>query len=109
MPRKKGKAVTAEKTPKGASAALTAAPPTLLDEAPTALDESAAQPKREAAVQVPLSAAHRANPTMLAGKALHDLAHQRGMSRSDLARMPDEKVREQMRYLVHRQYDTVEA
>ena len=42
---------------------------------------------------------------MLSGEALRDLAHQRGLARSELASMSDEKIREQLRYATYRQYD----
>jgi hypothetical protein len=47
----------------------------------------------------------RENPDMLAGDALRTLAHRRGLSRSELNRLPDEKIREQLRYLTHAQYE----
>ena len=42
---------------------------------------------------------------MLSGEAVRDLAHRRGLARSDLAVMSDEKIREQLRYATYRQYD----
>lgn len=57
------------------------------------------------AAVVPLSAADRENPEKLTGAALRALAHRRGLSRTELAKMTDEKIRVQLRYLVHRQYD----
>lgn len=47
----------------------------------------------------------RDNPACLAGDALRDLAHERGMARSDIAAMSDEKVREQIRYRLSTIYD----
>lgn len=61
--------------------------------------------KQKAAPSEALSAADRENPEKLAGGALHALAHRRGMARSDIERMNDDKIREQLRYLTHRQYD----
>lgn len=51
-----------------------------------------------------MSAADRENPDKLTGEALRDLAHRRGIARSESARMTDEKLRMQLRYIVHRQY-----
>lgn len=59
--------------------------------------------------QAPLSAADRENPAKLSGEALRKLAHNRGMAKSDLEGMADEKIREQLRYLTHRQYEPAEA
>lgn len=39
------------------------------------------------------------DPEKLTGEALRDLAHERGMSRSEVAAMADFKVREQLRYI----------
>ncbi len=39
------------------------------------------------------------DPEKLTGDALRDLAHERGMSRSEVAAMADFKVREQLRYI----------
>lgn len=61
-------------------------------------------PKKEALQEV-LSAADRENPEKLSGSALHELAHKRGLARSDIAKMDDEKIRTQLRYLTYRQYD----
>lgn len=46
----------------------------------------------------------RDNPNALAGDALRELAHERGMARSELSTMTDDKVREQLRYLVSAAY-----
>ncbi len=56
-------------------------------------------------VQAPLSAADRENPGKLSGPALRDLAHRRGIARSELAKMGDEKIRAQLRYVTYRQYE----
>ena len=61
-------------------------------------------PKKEAP-QEALSAADRENPEKLSGSALHELAHRRGLARSDMAKMDDAKIRTQLRYLTYRQYD----
>lgn len=55
--------------------------------------------------QAPLSAADRENPEKLSGCALRELAHRRGLARSEVERMDDDKIRIQLRYLTHRQYD----
>lgn len=52
-----------------------------------------------------LSAADRENPEKLTGSDLRALAHRRGLARSDIERMDDDKIRTQLRYLTHRQYD----
>lgn len=62
-------------------------------------------PKKEASQEMALSAADRENPEKLSGSALHELAHRRGLARSDIAKMDDEKIRTQLRYLTYRQYD----
>lgn len=61
-------------------------------------------PKKEAP-QEALSAADRENPEKLSGSALHELAHRRGLARSDIAKMDDEKIRTQLRHLTYRQYE----
>lgn len=60
----------------------------------------AEQPEMQA-----LSAADLENPEKLSGSALRDLAHKRGLARSEVERMDDDKIRIQLRYLTHRQYD----
>lgn len=59
------------------------------------------EPAAEAPV---LSAADRENPNKLSGQALRDHAHRRGMAKSILATMPDEKIRTELRYITQRQY-----
>ncbi len=61
-------------------------------------------PKKEASQEV-LSAADRENPEKLSGSALHELAHKRGLARSAIETMSDEKIRNELRYIVYRQYD----
>lgn len=51
-----------------------------------------------------LSAADRENPERLSGSDLRSLAHKRGLSRSEVERMDDDKIRMQLRYLTFRQY-----
>jgi hypothetical protein len=60
--------------------------------------------KPKALLAPPLSAADKANPNKLHGDDLRALAHQRGMAKSLLANMPDEKIRAQIRYIDYGQY-----
>jgi ABC-type nitrate/sulfonate/bicarbonate transport system ATPase subunit len=55
------------------------------------------------AVQV--RATDRDFPNRLSGGALRELAHQRGLARSSLDSMTDTKIREQLRYILQRQYE----
>lgn len=67
-----------------------------------------ARPRKVVAEQLEmqaLSAADRENPEKLSGSDLRDLAHKRGLARSEVDRMDDDKIRIQLRYLTHRQYD----
>jgi len=64
-----------------------------------------ASPRKAAEPAQALSAADRENPEKLSGSALRDLAHKRGLARSEVERMDDDKIRIQLRYLTHRQYD----
>lgn len=52
----------------------------------------------------PLSAADRENPAKLTGSDLRALACRRGLARSEVERMDDEKIRTQLRFLTFRQY-----
>lgn len=52
-----------------------------------------------------LSAADRENPDKLSGEMLRALAHRRGLARSSVERMTDEKIRSELRYLTYRQYE----
>lgn len=52
-----------------------------------------------------LSAAQREDPERLQGEDLRRLAFQRGISRSEIGRMSDDKLRMQLRYATYRQYD----
>jgi hypothetical protein len=56
-----------------------------------------------------LSAQDRENPNKLTGEALRALANRRGLSRSELERMSDDKIREQLRYVTQRQYEADDA
>lgn len=55
-------------------------------------------------VKVEPTAADLENPEKLTGNALRELAHKRGLSRSELEGMPDEKIRMQLLYITNRQY-----
>lgn len=46
----------------------------------------------------------RNDPDMLAGEALIQLANERGMALSELRRMDDTKIREQLRYITAHHY-----
>ena len=52
----------------------------------------------------PLTAGDRENPDKLSGDDLRALAHRRGLAKSVLATMPDEKIRMELRYITNRQY-----
>ena len=54
---------------------------------------------------VPVRATDRDFPNRLSGDALRELAHQRGLARSSLDGMTDTKIREQLRYILQRQYE----
>lgn len=66
--------------------------------APPAVQPPAAEPAGP-------SFADRENPERLSGDELRALAYRRGVSRSEAARLSDEKLRMQLRYLVYRQYE----
>ena len=57
------------------------------------------------AESVPVRATDRDFPNRLSGDALRELAHQRGLARSSLDDMTDTKIREQLRYILQRQYE----
>lgn len=57
----------------------------------------------------PLAYHERENPNRLDGEALRDLAHRRGLARSSLAAMSDEKIREQLLYTAYRRHEEAEA
>ena len=62
------------------------------------------RPRKAAEPVQALSAADRENPERLSGSDLRELAHRRGLARSDVERMDDDKIRTQLRYLTFRQY-----
>lgn len=51
-----------------------------------------------------LSAADRNNPSKLRGADLRHLAWVKGLSRSSMESMTDDKIREQLRYIIHNEY-----
>ena len=69
--------------------------------------ESSAVPVETAMApeSVPVRATDRDFPNRLSGDALRELAHQRGLARSSLDGMTDTKIREQLRYILQRQYE----
>lgn len=52
-----------------------------------------------------LSAADRENPAKLSGEALRNLGHSRGLARSLMEGMDDEKVRRELSFVIARQYE----
>lgn len=57
------------------------------------------------AVEARVLASHeRENPERLSGQDLRDLAHRRGIARSEAARLTDEKLRLELHILTTRQY-----
>ena len=56
-----------------------------------------------------MPAADRENPEKLSGDLLRQLAHRRGIARSESARMSDEKLRVQLKYVTYRQYEADDA
>ena len=76
------------------------------------LEQLMLEPQGETAVvlealpeAVPVRATDRDFPNRLSGDALRELAHQRGLARSSLDTMTDTKIREQLRYILQRQYE----
>ena len=71
------------------------------------LEHEMVVPQGETAVPeaVPMRATERDFPNRLSGDALRELAHQRGLARSSLVSMTDTKIREQLRYILQRQYE----
>ncbi len=45
---------------------------------------------------------HREHPDKISGQALRDLAHKKGMAKSELADMSDDKIRTQIKYIDYR-------
>ena len=76
------------------------------------LEQLMLEPQGETAVVLesvpeafPVRATDRDFPNRLSGDALRELAHQRGLARSSLDSMTDTKIREQLRYILQRQYE----
>ena len=76
------------------------------------LEQLMLEPQGETAVvlesvpqAVPVRATDRDFPNRLSGDALRELAHQRGLARSSVDSMTDTKIREQLRYILQRQYE----
>ena len=76
------------------------------------LEQLMLEPQGETAVvlesmpeAVQVRATDRDFPNRLSGDALRELAHQRGLARSSLDSMTDTKIREQLRYILQRQYE----
>jgi hypothetical protein len=63
------------------------------------------EPVQASVQEAPTSAHARENPAMLQGDALKALAYRKGLAKSDLAHMTDEKIREQLKYATYRQYE----
>jgi hypothetical protein len=63
-------------------------------------------------VEVPakvLSAIDRENPDKLSGQDLRELAYRRGLAKSSLMSMADDKIRSELKFITYRQYsDAVE-
>lgn len=95
--------VAAKKAPAKKAAAKKAPVKDLAQPASSVPIDKPVDPVPEAE-QVPITAADRENPNKLTGQALRELAHRRGMARSVLADMPEEKIRMELRYITHRQY-----
>lgn len=87
-------------------AALAVSPP----DAATAVQPSPVDPVAASAIPTPvLSASDRENPDKLSGQALRDLAHRRGIAKSILPTLSDEKIRTELRYTTYRQYEDAVA
>ncbi len=52
-----------------------------------------------------LSATDRENPDKLTGQDLRALAYRRGLAKSSLESMPDDKIRRELKFITYRQYD----
>ena len=61
--------------------------------------------KTPAEILATMPACDRENPEKLKGEVLRALAFRRGIARSQLEGMSDDKIRTQLRYITHRQYD----
>lgn len=101
---KRGSAKAKEAAAQAVATRQAKAKPNAVPAAPAAQQAATPEPQAE-----PLSAAHRENPEKLTGQALKDLGHRRGLSRSAMSTMTDEKIRTELRYLAYAQYETAEA
>jgi hypothetical protein len=45
---------------------------------------------------------HREHPDKISGQALRDLAHRKGMAKSELTTMSDDKIRTQLKFIDYR-------
>lgn len=63
------------------------------------------RPEAAPLLEVKPSATDRENPDKLTGQDLRDLAHRRGLAKSSLASMPDDKIRRELKFITYRQYD----
>jgi hypothetical protein len=112
-PQQKPEAIAAE-TPAQATAdaIVNMAPPLVAD---TPVSDPVAQPvttEQQPAAAAParkLTAAEAANPAYLTGDDLRALAYRRGMSKSEMTGMSDERVREQLKYLTYRRHEEEQA
>jgi hypothetical protein len=68
------------------------------------IEPVAANPSPPDAPILAPSAWDRENPKKLSGEALRAFAHRQGMAKSELATMPDEKIRTQLHYVTARRY-----
>ena len=98
---RKQQAATGGKQPKPAPS-IVMAPASVVRQARTArMDDGLARTAKQRAA---LPGYGRDNPAALAGEALRLFANERGLARSEVDNMPDEKVREQLRYQVSAAY-----
>lgn len=87
-----------------------AASATPAPDAATVAQPSPVEPVAASAIPTPvLSASDRENPDKLSGQALRDLAHRRGIAKSILPTLSDEKIRTELRYATYRQYEDAVA
>jgi hypothetical protein len=56
----------------------------------------------EPAQEVKVPAHHREHPDKISGEALRSLAHRRGIPKSELETMTDDKIRMQIKYIDYR-------
>jgi hypothetical protein len=73
--------------------------------AQAATTKTSGREKKDQAPAAPVSAADRENPDKLSGEALRVFAHRRGLAKSAIADMADEKIRQECRLITYRQYE----